>query len=486
MSTLFAALTTAANSMDVLEQAMGVVQNNVTNASTPGYASQSINLAALPFNASGGLSGGVTATGLTDSRNQFAEEAVWNQNELLGSSTQSASSLSALQSIFNVTGTSGIPGALSTLYSAFSAWSNNPTDGPTQQQVLNAAQGVAQAFNTAATSVNQLSTQTGQQLQSTVTQINNLTSQIAQINSQIRQGDQNDPGLQAQLYNDLEQLSNLTSISVQTESDGTVTVTMAGQTPLVTGGTVTTLAVDFTPSQGEVNPNAPPDAQIITSSGQDVTPIAASGSGQLAAVIEFQNVTIPYIIGDGQQQGGLNELAQSIADQVNALIESGQTGSAASAVPLFTYAAGSPTSVAATLSLNPAISATNLVAAGPDSANSSAVVANGIADQLAQLSTAGTVTANGTNTNMTYTDFYSSLASAIGTQESNASAAQQTQSELLSQAQSARSQLEGVSLNGQAALLMQFQQGYEAAAQMISVINNTTQYLMQTMEQLQG
>ncbi|MGH9620405.1 MAG: flagellar basal body protein, partial [Bryobacteraceae bacterium] len=46
MSSLFAALNTVASSMDVLQQAMGVVQNNVANASTPGYATQSLNIEA--------------------------------------------------------------------------------------------------------------------------------------------------------------------------------------------------------------------------------------------------------------------------------------------------------------------------------------------------------------------------------------------------------------------------------------------------------
>lgn len=474
MSSLFAALSTASSSMDVLEQAMGVVQNNVTNASTPGYASQSLNFQGRLFNPGDNLWGGLSSAGLKDSRNSFAEQAVWNQNELLGSAAQSATSLSSLQSIFNVTGSSGIPGALSTLQAAFSAWSSNPNDGPSQQQVLNAAQGLSQAFNTAASGIDQLSTQTDTQIQSVVAQINALSSQIAQINNAIRQGDQNDPGLQAQLYNDLEQLSNLTSISVQTESDGTVTVTLAGQTPLVSGVTTSYLSVQFLPSTGGTNPNAPPEARILTSTGRDVTTTVSQG--QIAALLDFRNVTIPSLTGDGTQQGSLNQLAQSIADQVNGLLASGETSSGAAGIPLFTYNSGAPTSVAATLALNPAITGSQLapVAPGPPA------VANGVADQLGQLFSQQNTSLG----NMTFTDFYSSLASGVGSQEANASAAQQTQSELLSQAQSARSQLEGVSLNDQAALLMQYQQGYEAAAQMISVINSTMQYLMQTMQQL--
>ncbi|MGH9625462.1 MAG: hypothetical protein ACRD4G_14115, partial [Bryobacteraceae bacterium] len=129
-----------------------------------------------------------------------------------------------------------------------------------------------------------------------------------------------------------------------------------------------------------------------------------------------------------------------------------------------------------TLALNPAITGSQLAAVDPGPP----AVANGVADQLTQLFSTQ-ISGLG---NMTFTDFYSSLAAAIGNQESNASATQQTQSQLLSQAQSARSQLEGVSLNDQAALLLQFQQSYEAASQMISVINKTTQYLMTVMEQL--
>ena len=478
-SGLFAALTVAANSLDVLEQAMGVVQNNVTNASTPGYAAQSLNFEARSFSPSDNLWGGVASAGLADSRNAFAEQAVWNHNEQLGAATASATNLSALQSLFNVSGTSGIPAALSTLYSAFSAWSNNPSDGPSQTQVLNAAQGLAQALNSTANNIDQLRSQTDQQLQSTVTQINALATQIAQLNNAIRQGDRNDPGLQAQLYNDLEQLSNLMSITVQTEPDGTVTVMIAGQAPLVTGGTATTLDVEFPPDPTPTYPAAPPDAHIVVkSNGQDLNSIVSSSSGQIAALLQFRNVTIPSVIGGPEVQGSINQLAQSIADQVNALLTSGQTSSGAPGVPLFTYNSSLPTSIARTLALNPAITASQLAPVDPGPP----AVANGIADQLAQLSSTGTVS----GTSMTYTDFYSSIAQSIGNQQASASAAQQTESQLLSQAQNARAQLEGVSLNEQAAQLVQFQQSYEAAAQMISVISNTTQYLMTMMQQIQS
>jgi flagellar hook-associated protein 1 len=476
MSDLLSALQTAGHSLDILQQAMGVIQNNVANASTPGYVTQTLNLSASTFQPENNLWGGVQADGVQSARSQYAEQSVWNQNELLGAATAQASSLSSLQSVFDVTGKSGIPAALSGLFSAFSAWSASPTDATSQQQVLDVAQSVSQAFQQAASSIGQIESQTNQQIESTVDKINQLSSQIASINQQIRNGGTNDAGLQANLYNDLEQLSNLTSISVQVEGDGTATVLMGGQTPLVIGGTQTELQVQYVGSAGfppPLFPNASPDVKITTASGQDVTSIITEG--QLAGLVQFRNTTLPSVIGNQNQQGSLNQLAQAIADKVNGLLTSGQTASGNYGLPLFTYASAR---VAASLSVNPNITVSQLAAIQPAN-GSNAAVANGIASQLAQLAN------NSSDINgMSFTNFYSSVASDVGAQASNASAAQQTQTDLLAQAQNMRAQISGVSLNDQAAQLVQFQQAYEAQSEMIQVITSTSNYFMQAVQSI--
>lgn len=563
--------------MDVFEKAMGVIQNNVANASTPGYVTQTLDLSATAFQPGSNLYGGVQSDGVQDSRNLSAERAVWSQNEALGTATQQSSSLSSLQSLFNVSGTSGIPAALSSLYSAFSAWSTTPSSSTAQQQVLSAASQVAQAFNTTATGVNQLAAQNGSQLQSTVSQINQLSSQIAQLNGQLQTSGGSDAGVSASLYNDLETLSNLTSISVQTQSDGTVAVSMGGQTPLVTGTTQFPISVSLAPA-GSTYPTAPPGAQILSFSGQDVTNVVSQGT--LAGLLQFQNTTLPSVVGNGTQQGSLNILGQSVADQVNTLLTNGEISAGPPAVPgvaLFTYTAG--TSVAQTLAVSSTITGSQLAAIDPTTG-----VANGTADALSQLATTtaaagfgasntvdlntatgllagpatqtytfqigtqtvpATVTGSATgisgtaalsqlnstlsaygitagtdsngalqfsgataftvsdggpvppsatgvsneaggssvNIGLSSTDFYSSIAADLGNQASNAATEETTQTQLLTQAQNMRSQLSGVSLNDQAAQLLQFQQAYEAAAQMVSTINQTLSQFITDMEQ---
>jgi flagellar hook-associated protein 1 FlgK len=474
MSSLFAALGTATNALDVLEKAIGVVQNNVSNANTPGYVTQTPTFVARPFDPAGNVWGGVDSGAVRDARDIYAEQAVWNSSQQAGWASEQASSLAALESVFDVSGTSGIPGALSQLSAAFSGWSGNPTDATARQQVLTAAQYFSQSFQQASSSAETIRSQTDQRLATTVGQINQYAAQIATINGQIRQGAGSDAGLQSQLYNAIEQLSGLAPVTVRKESDGTATVLLGGQSPLVIGQNASPLQLTY-PAAGATDPypNAAPNAQLLSADGHDVTALATSG--QLGGLLAFRNTAIPSVLGDSQQQGSLNQLAQGVADRVNGLLTSGQLSAGPPPVPgvkLFVYSA-SPTQAAATLEVNPSITTAQLAAG-------TATSANGVASQLAAFATSPNAAPpfNGLN----YTDFYSGMVSGIGQQAASASATSEAQTQLLTQAQNLRAQVSGVSLNDQAALLMQFQQGYQAAAQMITVINNITQSLLAMMQ----
>src|SRR5688572_33336378 len=113
MGNLFASLITAAGSMRALERSLATVQNNVTNASTPGYASQTQLLIAQRFNPAAGLPGGVAAGELINSRAAYAEQAVRRQASSFGRSDQSRTSLIQLESVFDISENSGIAASLS-------------------------------------------------------------------------------------------------------------------------------------------------------------------------------------------------------------------------------------------------------------------------------------------------------------------------------------------------------------------------------------
>jgi flagellar hook-associated protein 1 FlgK len=88
--------------------------------------------------------------------------------------------------------------------------------------------------------------------------------------------------------------------------------------------------------------------------------------------------------------------------------------------------------------------------------------------------------------NYSFTQFYGNVASNVGQQASTASSDDTVNTNILNQAQTLRAQVSGVSLNAQAANLLQFQESYQASAQLITTINTMTQSLLTAMQQVSG
>jgi flagellar hook-associated protein 1 FlgK len=458
MTNLFALYNSSSQALTAFQNAIGVSSNNVSNASTAGYADQSVDFTSVSSADGGGVETGPSIS----SRDQAAEQAVRTQTEQLGYQSQLSTNLNNIQSTFDITGNSGIDAAMSSLLSSFSAWSAAPTDGSQQQAVLNSAQSVAQSLNAASTTLSQASSQANSDIQSTLTQINSLSDQIASINGQIRDGGTN-AGLDAQMNSSLEQLSKLTGYTTLQQSDGTVNVMLGGQSSLVEGSQATHLSMKPNPAASPAFAGGNPPDQIVDSNGNDVT--ALSTGGQLGALVDFHNTTLAGLIGDGTQQGTLNVLAKGIADTVNTLLTSGQTSTGASGVALFSYNAAGGSTVAGSLTVNPSITTGQLAAAAPGPP----VVANGTALALANLS--NPTSASQMIDGQSMTAYYSSIAQDIGTQTSNAQAATNSQTQLVTQAQNLRTQVSGVSLDTEAALMMQYQRGYQAASRVFSIVD---------------
>src|ERR1051325_10991020 len=157
MGGLFSSLLIQSNALGAFNRALNVVQNNVANANTPGYAQQDLLLSAQPFDPQHSLIGGVTAGGLISSRSEYLEQTVRSQTEMLGSYRQKASDLSQLESIFDVTSQTGVSGALNKFFQSFSQLSVTPNDSSSRQAVLDQATVLAQSFRRAASGFTQLS-----------------------------------------------------------------------------------------------------------------------------------------------------------------------------------------------------------------------------------------------------------------------------------------------------------------------------------------
>lgn len=466
---LFSALTATANSLSAFESALTVVQNNINNSSTPGYAAQSPTFEALPFDQSTGQGGGVDAGQPTDMRSIFAEQSVQSSASLLGLSRQQLQSLSAIQSLFDITGNTGIPNALSSLYSAFSTWASAPGDATHQQAVLSAAATIASAFRQTAGQISQAASTNASSLSSQISQVNALAARLSSYNAAIEAG-QDGPSLRAQIYDTLQQLSQLANITTTGASNGTITVLLGnGQTSLVSGASANVLNLSlFVPQPPPpVNPGGPASAKIVDSSGHNVTSEITSGS--IAGLLSVQNSALPALQGDANTQGSLNNLAKTFADRVNSLLTSGIVSAGPPAVtgsPLFSYDATNATNTAASLKVNPGITGAGLAASDGTRSNGVALTLAGLENSSNPLDQI-----NG----QSYSAFFGSIAGSVGTQVANAQSGESQAKDALTQAETVRREISGVDLNAQATQILQFQQAYNAAAKMISVIDDMTQ-----------
>lgn len=481
MTNLFATLQTSASALGVFQAALSVSANNVANASTPGYVRQTQGLQALPFDSGSGSQGGVAATQMESARDIYAERAVQLQVTLLGTSQQQVATLSPIQSSFDITGTNGIPGALNNLYSAFSTWGATPNDSTARQGVLTAAQGVSQAFQQQSTVLNQAAGAADSQLTGLVAQVNSLAAIIQHNNVQRAQGNGKDPSLDATLYSTLEQLSQLVPVQALQQADGSTTVLLAGQIPLVAGQVQyqisSGVAVPSVPTP--TNPSGPPSAQILDSSGRDVTSFITQG--QIGGLLQARNGVLAQLLGDSQHQGQLSQLAQSVADRINALFVSGNisdavaatgnaTGTAAvQGVPLFTYDSTRPSGIAETLSVPSTMTASQLAAIDPGPPE----VSNGIPLKLAGLATPQS--ADDEIDNVSYTQFFGNMAASLGAAISSAQSDQTTQQGIVTQAQNLRQQTSGVSLDSEAIKMLEFQRSYQAVSKMVTMLDQLTQ-----------
>lgn len=481
MGNILASLGSSASALNVIQQALGVVQNNVDNSSTPGYASQQLNIEALPYDVATGAAGGVASDGLIDSRDTYVDTAVQSQMQTLGLYTAQNQATGTIQSFFDVSGTTGVSAALSNLYAAFSAWSTTPSDPTAQQTVISDAGNVASSIQGLSNSLTQTSQQLGQQVGSTVSQINSLAAEIQQYNVGRLANPTANPGADAQLEANLESLSQLVNFTALKQADGTVTVLVGGGTPLVIGNQQYSLTAQnaVATQPAPANPDSPPTSQILDSQGNDIT--ADITGGQLGGLLDSRNNVLGSIIGNAQQAGTLNQLASNLADTVNQILQSGTVSTASGAAAgtaLFTYDNSDPTLAASTLAVNPAITGAEL--APVDSSGN----ANGNANQLAAL--ANPTGSQGEIDGMSYVQFFGQIAASVGQANQTAQNNQTAQQQVVTQAQTLQSSISGVSLDGAATQVLQLQNAYQAVSRVLTIINTLADSIMNLILQPQS
>lgn len=451
MGTLSGSMSIALSALQNNQEALDVTSNNIANQNTPGYTRQRVNFSESETIGSGTLQFGTGSRidNIESVRDQILDTRISSETQTQSALDTYVASSNQVQANFNEAAGTGLQSAISGFFNSFSQLSADPNSVPLRQSVLTASQNLSNAFNTASSNLSNLQAATDQQIPTLAQQVNTLAQSVAQLNTKISQTQavgQNSGALEDQRNQVIQKLSQLINVSLIPGDGGSLGISTAMGAALVVGGQQFNLQVAKNPTTGQ---NA-----ILSSTGKDLT--SSIDGGQIGGLLRVRDQAIPSLTSK------LDTLANGIATAVNTAQASGFDQNGAAGQQFFTIpatTAGSAQSIKVNLTDPSQIAASQSGVAGD---NSNALA---IANLQNQAITGGD----------TPIDFYSSTVAQLGSDIQQANSQSATQDIVVQQLQTQRNSISAVSLDEEAANLIQFQRAYQSAARVVNVVDELTQ-----------
>lgn len=384
-------LSTSVSGLLAFQQALTVTSNNVSNAATPGYSVENINLreALGQGTASGYVGSGVDVQSITRSYDETLAQQVRSSNSSYQSFNTVATQAAQIDNMLSDSST-GLTATLQSFVNALQSVSTSPASTAQRQVLLSKAQAVTQELQNYQTQLSQYSQNLEQQIGTTVIQINSIAKNIAALNAQIAAAaggtGQTPNQLMDQRDKLVDQLSQYINVSAVTGTDGRMNIYIGTGQALVVGSTAQTLVT--TP-----NPNDASQLNIGISNGggtaSDITSEVTGGSlgGLLVTRAQVLDPT----------QNALGQIAVGLATVMNQQQAAGMDLTGAQGQPMFSVGGvQSLPSTANTGSAALTITRTNLSQLTTDNYK---LTYSGGAWQLQDTTTGQAVTMSGAGTN---------------------------------------------------------------------------------------
>ena len=425
------ALSIAVSALRAQTYAVDTTSHNIANAATPGYRRQRVELrTAFPRSGPlGQVGAGVEATRITRATDRLSDLRV------RGSSSNAAyfgTRAALMQKVEDIYGEpdQGITTELNATFDAFAALSINPSDDAARYQVLSALEGTAARINQIGAGLDLLSVDAMTRLGGDITDANAIIDRLVEINRFSRDAN----GLPADLADErdraIDTLASTLGTVANIETDGRVRVTLNGLA-LVDGDRAVPLTLQPAPPAG-----------VITHPSGPVTLSGTAGGLQVAITTD---------IADTRAQ--LDTFANGFIVAVNATHAGGFTPSGAPGGPLFGIVSGK---VAVLVSQPGDLAAADVAG---QTQNGTA------ADNLAQLRTV-------------QGGAYRSLVTSLAGRVAGLGRSSDTAQSVADAASMQRDSEMGVNLDEEMTDLMSQQRAYQAAAKLVTVIDDMLQSLI--------
>lgn len=313
---------------------MNTTQNNIANASTPGYTRQQVTLSAQSVPASSGsgfIGQGVNVTGVVRLYNQFLTSQVLQQQSQASYLTTYLSSMTQVNNLVS-NATSGVSTTIQSMFNAVNGLANAPASIPARQTVLSAGQAAVNSFQSMSQGLSSISTALNGQISSSVQQINTFATQIATLNTSITSAIASGNGQQPNSLLDqrdqlVSQLNQQIGATTQLQPDGSMSVFVGSGQALVVGNQAMALQV-------VQNPNDPSKVDVAYLNNGKTTTIQQNSlqGGNLGAYMTFRDQSLQ------PAQNALGLVALGLAANINQQNQLGQDKNGAPGAALMSIA----------------------------------------------------------------------------------------------------------------------------------------------------
>lgn len=440
--------------------------HNIANANTTGYSRQRSHLVATtPFDLPeanrtimpGQLGSGVKVDFVDRARNLFLDKQIRQETSTGAAVDTKVEYLNQVEALVNEPNTNTLNDTLNQFWSAWQELSVQPEDLAVRQSVVARGQQVAVQMQTLDSDLSDIQRQADQEVRTTVDQINELAQKIRDLNVEINKsiGVNAEPNDLMDQRDELSrQLSELGDFKTQKLGNGLYSVTLYGHT-LVQDN----VYVPMTVTQDPANNN------YLQATWSDDGSAAVFSDGKMAGLQEVRDSLVPAY------RSALDQMAQTIMNAVNPLQAAGYANNAAApSGEAFFLGTG-----VKDWTINPILLADPNQVAAATAAGSPGDGSNALA--LAQLKDAKLMAAG----TQTVGEYYQSLVAQIGLDSQTNQNQQTVQTQLMKNLTDQQQSISGVNLDEEATDMMKYQEAYNAAIRMTTVMDSALDTLINKM-----
>jgi len=442
------------SALSAQQQAMSVTAQNVANVNTQGYRRQEVTFGSVAPSADASLNlangvpilgDGVTVSSVQRAQTSFLDRQILTGNQQYSYSDSMNQQLQQVEAAVNEPSDSGISSAMSDFWNAWSTLSTTPDSLAARNTVVQTGQTLADKIQSLYSTIGQVQSQCSQAIASDADQVNQMASQIADLNSQITKqvaaGQQpNDLMDQRDLL--VEKVSKLLNVQVNQADNSGITLSVNGH--CLVQGSIS--------EQIGANTDGAGITTLVWS--DDNKPVQVSG-GEIGGLIQTRDTVLQGY------KSTLNTFAQQLTTSVNTAHALGQDANGNPAGDFFT--AGSD---ASNISVDSSIVASPALVAAAN--KNSAAGDNSVASAIAGLQN-NSIPALG---NQTLGAVYGQFTAQVGTDVSTSATNAQQSNLSLQQLTTQRDSISGVSLDEEMTNMTKFQQAYNAATRVFTVIDS--------------